>query len=116
MKLTSRAARQLTAAAILLPAGLTPAGSAATRPHLPVTAYVVGAGCPGAVTPVRTATGKRLKPIPVGCQPAPIAIAPDGKIAYVATLDIQSVTPVRTATNTPLRPILIAGEPIAITP
>jgi DNA-binding beta-propeller fold protein YncE len=65
----------------------------------------------GSVTPVRIATGAAGPAIPVPPDSHAVAIAPDGKTAYVLTssyfelnsnkLEPGSVTPIRTATNTP---------------
>src|ERR1022692_3990168 len=125
MKLTSRAARRISAAAIagtviLLPAvALASAGPAATagtpasgaRPARLVTAYVVNQGS-GTVTPINTATGKPGKAIKVGNSPGAIAITPNGKTAYVVNAGTifvtgHTVTPIRTATNTALKPIKV---------
>jgi DNA-binding beta-propeller fold protein YncE len=83
------------------------------------TAYVLSERVPpeygqpveGSVTPIRIATGKAGPAIPVPPASHAIAIAPDGKTAYVLTSSYQimdsndtspgSVTPIRTATNKP---------------
>jgi YVTN family beta-propeller protein len=93
-----------------------------TRPAGPARqaiAYVVNDTSPGTVTPVRTATNTALAPIKVGGGPWTIAITPDGRTAYVASLASATVTPVRTATNTALAPVTVghsAHYAIAITP
>jgi YVTN family beta-propeller protein len=83
----------------------------------------------GAVTPIDLATNTAGKPIKVSGrpkammlfgQPMAIAIAPDGKTAYVANGASGTVTPIDLATDTPGKPISISGKPgadaIAITP
>jgi large repetitive protein len=71
----------------LVVAGAGAAGAASTapraRPAHPVTAYVANQGS-DTVTPVDTATNKALKAIKVGSGTYAIAVAPDGKTAYVA--------------------------------
>src|SRR5215472_16600977 len=90
MNLTSHARRQVTAAAITcaviaVPAGTTPASPAAARQGHTVTAYVLSGGTPSAVTPIRAATNRPLKPIAVAGHPFAIAITPDGKTVYVVS-------------------------------
>ncbi|HLI44804.1 MAG TPA: YncE family protein [Acidimicrobiales bacterium] len=75
------------------------------------------------VTPVDLRTGKAGKAIPAGIGPADIAIAPDGKTAYVtddgsASALGDTVTPIDLATDTPETPIKVGAGPqgIAITP
>jgi YVTN family beta-propeller protein len=97
------------------------------------TAYVVDTGTfalSDTVTAINTATSKVLKSIRVGYGPNAIAIAPNGKTAYVASggqtcgtcspepPPASTVTPISTATNTALKPIKVAPYPdaIAITP
>jgi DNA-binding beta-propeller fold protein YncE len=70
------------------------------------------AGPPGAVTPIATATSTAGKPVKVGCQPVAIAITPDGKTVYVASLS-GAVTPIATATGQPGKPIKVDG-PVAV--
>ena len=72
----------------------------------------------GTVTPIRIAINTALPPIKIGGITADIAIAPDGKTAYVPTPGSGRVTPIRTATNTALPPIKVGRLPgaIAITP
>ena len=62
------------------------------------TAYVVISGHPGAVTPITTATNRPGKPITVGDWPEAIAITPDGKTVYVASINSNTVTPISAAT------------------
>jgi YVTN family beta-propeller protein len=110
--------------------GVTPADGAI--------AYVIYQNS-GTVTPIRTATNTALPPIKVGRCASAIAIAPDGKTAYVLTtkcarahhtrssgfgpqLPIQRtsnhsgtwIVPIRTATGTALAPITVGGIPDAI--
>jgi YVTN family beta-propeller protein len=93
-------------------------------PWLPPTgtAYVINSGG-GTVTPIDLATSTAEKPIDVSGEPVTIAIAPDGKTAYVgsgATTSAvgQTVTPIDLATNTAGRPIDLQWPPgaIVITP
>jgi DNA-binding beta-propeller fold protein YncE len=85
--------------------------------------YGTGKAYDGRVLVVRTSGFKPVKSIAVGV-PGQIAMAPDGKTAYVLSqslLDTEVVTPIRTATNTAEKPIAIAsdrygGQSIAITP
>ena len=70
---------------------------------------------PSTSTPGRPpAPGKAIK---VGTAPVAIAITPNGKTAYVASLS-DTVTPIRTATNKPGKAIRVSTYPryIAITP
>ena len=89
------------------------------------TAYVltVAGGIPNTfwVTPISTATNTPGQPISAGATNftgagvGQIAITPDGKTAYVAS--VSGVTPINTATGTPGNPIHIADlTQIAITP
>jgi len=83
------------------------------------TAYVVGDGQHGdAVTPIVTATGQALSPIPVGGHPTAIAITPDGKMAYVSGTLNGTITPIVLATNQALNPIFVGQNPgpIVFTP
>lgn len=80
------------------------------------TAYVANSG-DGTVTPIDLATNIAGAPIPVGSQPAALAITPDGAAVYVADEFDGTVTPIDTATNTAGAPIAIAKAfRIAITP
>jgi DNA-binding beta-propeller fold protein YncE len=78
------------------------------------TAYVVASS--GAVTPIRTATNKALKPIHVGTNASGIAITPNGRTAYVTSN--LGVTPINIATNKPGKLIKVPGGAglIVITP
>jgi YVTN family beta-propeller protein len=98
--------------------GGTPRPGAAPRG----TAYVINSGG-GTVTPIDLATNTPGKPIKVNGEPVAMAIAPDGKTAYVScgatnSAPAQTVTPVDLATNTPGKPINLQWPPdaIAITP
>jgi hypothetical protein len=102
--------------------GGTPRPGAAPRG----TAYVINSGG-GTVTPIDLATNTPGKPIKVSGEPVAMAIAPDGKTAYVSCgatnagaepTSAQTVTPVDLATNTPEKPINLQLPPdaIAITP
>ena len=56
------------------------------------------------VVPISTATNTAGKPIRIGAG-VTIAITPDGKTLYAAT--VNKVIPISTATNTPGKPIRI---------
>jgi DNA-binding beta-propeller fold protein YncE len=58
----------------------------------------------GAVVPISTATNTAGKPIRIGTD-VTIAMTPDGKTLYAAT--VNKLVPISTATNTPGRPIHI---------
>jgi len=97
-----------------------PSGACHTpAPAPPGTAYVVGhlSNGSGTVTPVDLAAGTAGTPIPVGSNAGPIAIAPDGKTAYVTSV-FDGLTPINLATGTASAPIPVAGGAlgIAITP
>jgi DNA-binding beta-propeller fold protein YncE len=86
-----------------------------TRPQSP------GPQCsqPGkAVVPVSTVTGTVGNPIHAGCQPADVAISPDGSMAYIASAapdtNEGSMTAVPTSTNEPGKTVSIASSPIQI--
>jgi DNA-binding beta-propeller fold protein YncE len=73
----------------------------------------------GSVSTTDGATGKEVgKPIPVGEEPAQIAITPDGRRAIVLELADQSARVIETATRTVLKPIPLGalGQYIAISP
>ncbi len=102
----------------------------AARPHHEAartgTAYVINSGG-GAVTPINVATNTAGKPIAVSGEPVAMAIAPDGKTAYIASgasnggalpTSDQSMIPIDLATGTPGKPINLQWPPdeIVITP
>ena len=74
------------------------------------------------MTPIRTATNAVVKTITVKMDPYAIAITPDGKTVYVASLGTGigsgTVTSIRTATNTVDKRFAVGNDPyaIAITP
>jgi YVTN family beta-propeller protein len=72
----------------------------------------------GAVIPVSTATNHARRPIQVAGGAVEIAIAPNGRTAYVSALSADSVIPISTATNAPGAAIRVGQRPegIAITP
>jgi YVTN family beta-propeller protein len=84
--------------------------------------YVIGSS--GTVTRVDTATSQARPVIKVRGQPTAVAVAPDGRIVYVASLNAGvsgqdgTVTPITTATNQSGTPINVGDVPdaIAITP
>jgi YVTN family beta-propeller protein len=126
------------AAVVIVFAAVIPAtiGTLAPRHHTPRspgpwvppngTAYVINYGnsSGGTVTPIDLATSTAEKPIDVSGQPGPMAIAPDGKTAYVTTTftnsrtSAQAVQPIDLATNTAGKPINLQAPPqgIVITP
>ena len=83
------------------------------------TAYVINSGG-GTVTPIDLATSTAGKPIDVSGEPVTIAIAPDGKTAYVGTgltnsrTSAQGVQPIDLTTNTAGKPIDLQWPPDAI--
>jgi YVTN family beta-propeller protein len=81
------------------------------------TAFVVNYAS-GSVTPVNMATRKAGAAIPVGDDPAAIAITPNGRTAYVVNSGSGTVTPITTATRTAGKAIRVGADPaaIAITP
>jgi YVTN family beta-propeller protein len=114
-------------------------GPKLSGPSGPSIAYVIGSGvssrcqhqlpgiavkgCPrnpaGSITAVDTATGKIIKTIKVPPQPAAYALAPDGKILYLA--DSQGITPVNLSAGSAGKSIDIGRHEagflqIAITP
>jgi YVTN family beta-propeller protein len=124
---TSRAAMATlpapAAAATAAPAN--PGGAAQPRPGATgsasgdpaPTAFVVNYAS-ASVTPVNLATRKAGAAIPVGADPAAIAITPDGRTAYVVNSGSGTVTPITTATRTAGKAIRVGDDPaaIAITP
>ena len=141
-KTRSRRARVMiplaAAAAVVALAAVTPAltgvfGNRSAAPRLPTppeapagTAYVINSGG-GTVTPIDLATNTPGKPIKASgdVEVVAIAIAPDGKTAYVATgpsntvtPSSQAVEPIDLATNTVGQPIDLTQPPdqIVITP
>ncbi len=116
--------------AAVIPAAIgTLANTPAARHHAPRppgpwvppngTAYVINSGG-GTVTPIDLATSTAEKPIDVSGEPVTMAIAPDGKTAYVATgftssrTSAQAVQPIDLATNTAGKPIDLQWPPDAI--
>jgi DNA-binding beta-propeller fold protein YncE len=86
------------------------------------TAYVINSGG-GTVTPIDLATSTAEKPIDVSGEPVTMAIAPDGKTAYVGSgaatagaepTSEQTMTPIDLATNTAGKPINLQQPPDAI--
>ena len=65
------------------------------------------------MTPIATATNRAGRPIPVGRDPRAIAMAPDGRTAYVLNWLGATVTPIATLTNRPGRPIRVGPFPVA---
>jgi YVTN family beta-propeller protein len=60
------------------------------------------------------ATGALGKPVRLSGPPGAIAIAPDGKTAYVAIYSSGTVTPIDLATNKAGKPIKVSGKPKAM--
>lgn len=65
------------------------------------------------MTPIATATNRAGRPIPAGRDPRAIAMAPDGRTAYVLNWLGATVTPIATLTNRPGRPIRVGPFPVA---
>jgi hypothetical protein len=95
-----------------------PVAHAATGCRHHLMAYVTtsafgGSGIVGTatVTPVDTATGATLKPIPLSGDPWAIVVTPDGKRAYVAdqSWPTSSVTVISTRTGAVLKKIPVPG-------
>jgi YVTN family beta-propeller protein len=119
------------AAVVIVFAAVIPAaiGTLAPRHHTPQspgpwvppngTAYVINSGGQ-TVTPIDLATSTAEKPIGVSGEPVAMAIAPDGKTAYVATAyasspaSAQAVQPIDLATKTAGKPIDLQWPPDAI--
>jgi DNA-binding beta-propeller fold protein YncE len=72
----------------------------------PVQTVYVSNGRGSTVTPIDTATNTPGPPVPIGRGPGLIAMAPDGRTAYV-TSDESIVVPIDTATGTPGAPIRV---------
>ena len=76
----------------------------------------------GSVTPIGTATNTVIKNIPVPFNATGVALAPDGKIAYVAVFDARAfhglVIPVNTTTYQKGKPVRAGDDPgsMAVTP
>jgi len=103
-------------------AQVTEASSAAAPSLSPVFAYLAGEGpqVGSAAVPIKIATGggSSESAVSVGGNPDTVAITPDGRIAYVASVESGTVTPILTATNEVGSAITVGGGPtaIAITP
>ena len=80
------------------------------RAFPPLTAYVTGGGNTGVVTPISLATSTVLNPIPVGSNPAAIALTPDGRTLYVVNQGSGTVTAIDTVTNTVLSTINVGSS------
>ncbi|MDP4510311.1 YncE family protein [Nonomuraea turcica] len=80
-------------------------------------AYVANSGS-GTVSVINTATNTVIDTIPVGAQPAAVAITPNGTRAYVANFNSSNVSMINTATNTVIDTIPVGALPfgVAITP
>jgi YVTN family beta-propeller protein len=127
--LAAAAAVVAVAAVIPVVAGAFGNTSAGPRPAAPPkaprgTAYVINSGG-GTVTPIDLATNTPGKPIKASGEIVAMAIAPDGKTAYVATgvsttvtPSAQAVQPIDLVTNTAGKPIDLTWPPgpIVITP
>ena len=66
----------------------------------------------GVVTPVTIASNAPGADIAVGTDPQAIAIAPDGRTAYVANTGSNNVTPIDVATAAP-KPVVNVAAPAA---
>ena len=102
-----------TAAQLTSAAAAAPAASGDPAP----TAFVVNYAS-NSVTPVNLTTRKAGDAIPVGADPAAIAITPNGRTAYVVNSGSGTVTPIATATRKAGKAIRVGADPaaIAITP
>jgi len=87
--------------------------SAAARGGSPPTAWVANYGS-ATVTPVNLASRRAGKAIPVGADPAAVAVTPDGRTVYVANEGSGTVTPIDTATRRPGRAIKVGAAPVAL--
>ncbi len=88
-----------------------PASARGTGARRAATALVANSAS-ATVTPVSLATGKPGKAIPVGADPAAIAVS--GHTAYVVDRGAGAVTPIDTVTRRPGRPIRVGADPVAI--
>jgi YVTN family beta-propeller protein len=96
------------------PAGTGPVVSqGAARNGSPPTAWVANYGS-ATVTPVNLASRQAGKAIPVGTDPAAVAVTPDGRTVYVANEGSGTVTPIDTATRRPGPPIKVGPAPVAL--
>ena len=71
-----------------------PAGACSARSR-PRSAWVANYGS-ATVTPVNLASRQAGKAIPVGADPAAVAVTPDGRTVYVANEGSGTVTPIDT--------------------
>jgi DNA-binding beta-propeller fold protein YncE len=123
ISLAAAAAVVTVAAVIPVVTGALGNRSVGPRPEAPPkaptgTAYVINSGG-GTVTPIDLATNTPGKPIKVSGEPVAMAIAPDGKTAYVScgatnSAPAQAVQPIDLATNTAGKPIDLQWSPDAI--
>jgi DNA-binding beta-propeller fold protein YncE len=77
------------------------------------TAYIAatrGERRPGVVIPIQLATGKVLRPIPVGVWPNAISVTANGRTVYASNFLSGTVTPIATNTNTALAPIKVGSR------
>ena len=69
----------------------------------------------GSVSVINLVTNTVSAPLPVGSQPAGVAITPDGTRAYVANFGSNSVYVINTATNTVVAPpIPVGSHPVGV--
>jgi DNA-binding beta-propeller fold protein YncE len=135
MRRAAGGAAAVVVAAAVIPAATGVFGNTASAPRTAATpsapkvpaaptgsAYVITSGA-GTVTPIDLATNTAGKPIPVSGEPIAMAVAPDGKTAYVASgatnsgrepTMAQTVTPIDLTTSTPGKPIALEDPPQAI--
>jgi YVTN family beta-propeller protein len=80
-------------------------------------AYITNNGA-NTVSVIDTATNRVTATVPVGSEPAGVAVTPDGSKVFVANLDSNTVSVIDTATNgvTATVPVGSAPEGVAVTP
>jgi YVTN family beta-propeller protein len=88
--------------------------SGPARGGSPPTAWVASYGS-ARVTPVNLASRQAGKAIPVGADPAAVAVMPDGRTVYMANEGSGTVTPIDAATRRPGRAIKVGAAPAALT-
>ena len=96
---------------------LQPAGQASASPTRQALAEAVnpnGPGRSGLVIPIAARTNRTGPAIKVGTLTDMMAITPDGKTAYVASMAAGTVTPVEVDTNTAGPPVKVGANPSAM--
>jgi YVTN family beta-propeller protein len=95
--------------AVLAPAVALGARPAEAAPF----AYVANSGS-NTVSVIDTATNKVVATVPVGTNPAGVAVTPDGTKVYVANENDNTVSVIRTATNTVVRTVPVGTAPVGV--